>query len=69
MPLPRLRALIRNLFDRGRADRELDQELRAYVDLLADEHERQESAGNALAAPVWQNCQVIDVQLVEHAPE
>jgi len=33
------------------------------------QHERQERAGDALAAPVWQNCQVIDVQLVKHAPE
>ena len=40
MPLSRIRALIRNLFDRGRADRELDDELRAYVDLLSEEHER-----------------------------
>jgi hypothetical protein len=40
MPLSRIRALIRNLFDRGRADRELDDELQAYVALLAEEHER-----------------------------
>ena len=40
MPLTRLRAAIRNLFDRGRADRELDAELRAYVDLLTEEHQR-----------------------------
>ncbi len=40
MPLARFRALIRNLFDRGHADQELDAELKAYVDLLAEEHER-----------------------------
>ena len=44
MSLARLRAVIRNLFDRGRADRELDDELRAYVDLLSEEHERRGDA-------------------------
>ena len=44
MPLPsalyRLRSLARNLLFRRQAERELDDELRAYVALLADEHER-----------------------------
>ena len=44
MPLPsafhRLRSLARNLLFRRQAERELDAELRAYVAMLADEHER-----------------------------
>jgi putative ABC transport system permease protein len=35
----RLRFLIRNLFDSGRAERALDAELQSAVDLLADDHE------------------------------
>lgn len=34
---PRLRSLVRNLFRGGRADLELDAELRGYVDLLTEE--------------------------------
>ena len=33
----RLRSLIRNLFHRSRMERDLDQEIRTYVDMLADE--------------------------------
>jgi len=32
-----LRGLFRNLFRRGRVENDLDQELRAYTDMLADE--------------------------------
>jgi hypothetical protein len=35
--LPRLRSLVRNLFRGERVDRELDAELRGYVDMVADE--------------------------------
>jgi predicted permease len=40
MLIARLRSLFRNLLDRDRMARELDQELRAAVDLLVDEHLR-----------------------------
>jgi predicted permease len=35
-----LRSIWKNLFQRDRAERDLDDELRVYVDLLADEYER-----------------------------
>ena len=47
-PLTRLRALWRNLFTKQRAERELDEELRSYAALLADEmHRGGASSGDA----------------------
>ncbi|MGH9886938.1 MAG: permease prefix domain 1-containing protein, partial [bacterium] len=40
MFVERLARLWRNLFRRATADRDLDDELRAYVELLADEYQR-----------------------------
>src|SRR5690242_20254675 len=34
----RLTALLRNVFRRARVDRDLDQEVRGYADMVADEH-------------------------------
>src|SRR5688572_5747517 len=39
-PLAQLRALWRNVFTKRRAERELDEELRSYAALLADEKQR-----------------------------
>ena len=38
--IPRLRALWRNIFHRAQLDRELDDELRAYVDLASAEFQK-----------------------------
>jgi predicted permease len=38
--LPRIRSLVLNLFNRSRVERELDEELRAALDVLVDEHVR-----------------------------
>src|SRR3954469_20743233 len=40
MPFASFRSLLRNLFSRRQVDRELDDELRAYVDLIAAERVR-----------------------------
>jgi predicted permease len=51
----RLTALLRNLFRRGRVDRELDEEVRAYAAMLADEHAaRGMDAGEARRAALAQ---------------
>lgn len=38
MPLSRMRSAIRNLFWKSRAESDLDNELRAYVDIITEEH-------------------------------
>jgi putative ABC transport system permease protein len=40
MPLTRVRALVRNVLARDRVERDLDDEIRAALDLLIDEHRR-----------------------------
>ncbi len=63
----RLRFLIRNLFDSGRADRALDAELQSAVDLLAADHE-----ARGLTPAAARRAAKVElggtVQIAEHVP-
>ncbi len=48
-PLTRLRSILRNLLARDRVERDLDDEMRAALDLLVDEHVRKGSHRTRLA--------------------
>ncbi len=59
-----LRGLFRNLFRRGRVERDLDQEVRAYADMLADE-----KAQNGMARPEAERAARIELGGIEQVKE
>jgi hypothetical protein len=50
--LPRITSLARTVFRRGRLDRELDAELRAALDTLADRYRRDGLTPHRRSAPL-----------------
>ncbi len=60
----RLRSLIRNLFRRSRVERDLDQEIRTYADMLADE-----KAQGGMARPEAERAARIELGGIEQVKE
>ena len=60
--LLRLRKLWRNLFDRQRVERELDEEIRSYRDMLADEN-----AGSGMNPPDARRMAAIEIGGIEQS--
>ena len=62
--MPRLSALVRNLFRRDRIERELDDELRAYVELATDERRQ-----GGLPEPAARRAALLDLGGIEQVKE